>query len=284
MPHRTLRTTLWALTVLFLVTACITPAAAGARKLKVAVSILPQAYFVERIGGNRVELQVIMPKYADHDSFEPTPKQLLALSQADIYIKIGIAHFNFEQKYVDPLAKTHKGITIVNMAEGIPIRPDDPHIWISPDTVKLSACNVYKSLVSRDPASKEFFKNNLDVFLKEIVELDSRSQKLFSGKKGASFLIFHPALGYFAGHYGLKQMVIDAEGKPPSALQLRRLVDEAKAKKINIILVQKGIDHKSAAAIAEEIHARLIDIDPMEKNWLSNTWDIAQKVTEALGQ
>jgi zinc transport system substrate-binding protein len=257
---------------------------AGPEKLKVTVSILPQAYFVERIGGDRVDVKVIMPKYADHDTYEPTPKQLVALSRSDLYIKIGMPHFIFEQKYITPILREHKGIAVVNMSEGIPQLEDDPHIWISPHTVRLAALNIEKALAGRDPAHKDAFRRNLDGFLRQIEDLDNKIKKLLERKKGAAFIIFHPALGYFAEHYGLKQLVIETEGKSPSALHLRRIADEARRKNVRHILMQKGFDQRSAKAIAGQVGADLVEIDPMEKDWPKSIWQTALKVNEALGK
>ena len=273
------------LLVFFLLPVLVSPALAdNAARIRVAVSIVPQIYFVERIGGNRVDVQAIMPKYVDHDTFEPTPRQLKDISKADLYIKIGIEHFQFEPKYVDPLVNNHPNLKVVNMSEGIRLLPDDPHIWIAPPTVKASAQTICKALSARYPADAPYFRKNLEAFIRDIDALDGKIRALLAAQEGKSFLIFHPALGYFAEHYHLKQLVIEKEGKSPSALHLRRLSDRARAEKIPAILVQKGFDHKSAATLAAEFGGRLLEIDPMEKDWLKNTWQLAEKVREAMAR
>jgi zinc transport system substrate-binding protein len=255
---------------------------AGKEKLKVSVSILPQAYFVERIGGDRVEIRVVMPKYSDHDTYQPTPKQLSNIYHSDLYIKIGMPHFAFEQKHVDPVVRKGKGLAVVDMAKGIPLLPDDPHIWISPHTVRPSVLNIYEALCKRDPARSALYEKNLKIFLKEIDSLEAEIAERLAPWKGGSFMIFHPALGYLAERYGLKQLVIESEGKSPSALRLKKLSDEALKKQIKTILVQKGFDHKSAKAVASEIGARLVEIDPLEKDWVRNIRHITDTLTQAL--
>lgn len=255
---------------------------AGTGKLKVSVSILPQAYFVERIGGDRVDVRVVMPKYSDHDTYQPTPKQLSSLCRSDLYIKIGMPHFAFEQKHVDPVVRKGKGLAVVDMAEGIPLLPDDPHIWISPHTVRPAVLNIYKALVARDPAQASHYEKNMQIFLEEIDSLEVEIGKRLAPWKGGSFMIFHPALGYLAERYGLRQLVIESEGKSPSALRLKKLSDEARNKRIRTILVQKGFDCKSAKAVASEIGARLEEIDPLEKDWVRNIRQITDKLTQAL--
>ncbi len=259
-----------------------TAAWSGPLKLKVAVSILPQAYFVERIGGDSVEVRVLMPKYASHESYEPTPKQLAALSRSDLYVKVGGPHFLFERKYVDPILRERKSIAVADMSEGVPLLEEDPHVWISPHTVKPAVRNIEKALSARRPDRADAFRKNLDLFLKEIDDLDRKITALLSAKKGASFIIFHPALGYFADRYGLNQLVIESEGKSPSALHLRRITDRAREKNIRHILVQKGFDHRNARAVAGQIGADLMEIDPLEKDWPKGIWLIATKVNQAL--
>ena len=251
-------------------------------KLKVSVSILPQAYFVERIGGDRVEVRVVMPKYSDHDTYQPTPKQLSSIYHSDLYIKIGMPHFIFEQKHVEPAVRKGKGLTAVDMAKGIPLLPGDPHIWISPHTVRPTVLNIYEAMCTRDPARSALYEKNLKIFLKEIDSLEAEIAKRLAPWKGGSFMIFHPALGYLAERYGLKQLVIESEGKSPSALRLKKLSDEALKKQIKTILVQKGFDHKSAKAVASEIGARLVEIDPLEKDWVRNIRHITDTLTQAL--
>ncbi len=253
-------------------------------RLSVAVSIAPQAWFVERIGGEKVSVRVIMPPFADHDTFEPTPKQLVALSTADLFIKIGIAHFVFEEKYVEPVIRKGKAGRIASMSEGIPLLADDPHVWIAPHTVKTAARNIYRALVSARPADAAVFSRNFDSLLREIDAAEIYVRKALAGREGCCFIIYHPALGYLADRYGLRQIVIESEGKSPSALHFRNIVDEARKKKLTGVLVQKGFDHKSARAIAQEIGAGLVEIDPMEKNWPKNIRVIADKLQKVSGK
>ncbi|MFB3924540.1 MAG: metal ABC transporter solute-binding protein, Zn/Mn family [Syntrophales bacterium] len=254
----------------------------AAGKIAVAVSIPPQAYFVERIGGSVVQVQVMIPNYADHDTYEPTPKQLVALANARIYFKIGTPGFPFETRYIDPAIKKNGNLKAVNMSEGITLLDTDPHIWMAPYTVRAAAVNIYNALAAIDPPRRNDYRKNLESFLVDIDRLDHGIRNILNGKRGYSFLILHPSLGYFAAQYGLIQISIESEGKSPSALRMREIVDTAKKKGIRIILVQKGFDQKSARAVAGEIGARTREIDPLAKNWLGNMMYIAETVGKAL--
>lgn len=265
----------------------VTSFAAG--KIKVSVSVLPQAYFVERIGGNRVETQVMIPVGASPATYEPTPQQLVMLLDSRLYIKVGVPSFPFEKKHFNSIIEKNKKMLVVNMSDGVTYRSfsfeeneKDPHVWVAPYTVKMAAKNIYNALSKIDPFNKGYYKKNLDLFLADIARLDNHINTILAGKTGGHFMVFHPAWGYFADQYGLKQLSIELGGKTPNASKIKKMIDTAKEKGIKIIFTQKGFDKKSAKTIAHEIHGRVVEIDPLEKNWLKNMQKIAETFSRAL--
>lgn len=269
------------LIVLLLLPLVFAVPAQAAGKIKVSVSVPPQAYFVERIGGDKVEVQVMLPGHGDHDSYEPTPQQLMRLAQAQVYVRVGAPAFTFETRHIDP-ALARKRIAVINMSDGVRLLDDDPHIWVAPSAVRQGALNIYKGLANFDPANGPYYKRNLDSFLRNIDSLDRETKALLKGKEGGTFLIFHPALAYFAAEYGLHQVSIEAEGKSPSASHIRGVIDLARKKGIKKVLIQKGFDTKSARTIAAEIGGSLEEIDPLDRDWLNGTRNIAKKVGGAV--
>ena len=255
----------------------------ASEKIKVSVSVLPQAYFVERIGGNRVKTQVMIPMGASPATYEPTPQQLVMLSDSRLYIKVGVPTFPFEKKHFNSIIEKNKKMIVVVMSDGVKYRSfsfkravKDSHVWVAPSTVKIAVKNIYKALIRIDAPNKDYYKRNLDSFLMDIEQLDKEIKTTLAGKKGYSFMVFHPAWGYFADEYGLKQLPIEVGGKTPSASNIKRMIDIAKEKSIEIIFVQKGFDTKSAKTIADEIGGRVMEINPLEKDWLKNMKDIAE--------
>ncbi|HPL62907.1 MAG TPA: zinc ABC transporter substrate-binding protein [Syntrophales bacterium] len=274
-----------ATTAVFLLTAAFAaiPSDVSAR-LEIMVSVPPQAFIVEKIGGERVNVRVMIPGHLDHDAYEPTPRQLVSLSRADIYFKLGTPHFPFETRYIDPAAGRLKRLLIVNMSEGIGLLGEDPHFWMSPLPVRQAAANVARSLSGRDPAGRSVYEKNLNRFLQEVDDLDRLLLGMMKGMEGGTFIIFHPALGYFASRYGLSQVAIETEGKPPSAAHLRNVIRLAKEKRIRTILIQKGFDRKNAAAVAGEIGAKLAEIDALDRDWTRGMMRTAESVRKALGR
>jgi len=239
-------------------------------RIPVAVTVAPQAYFVERVGGNRVDVRVMIPKGVCPETYEPTPRQLISLSNAIIYVKIGQDIFPAEKKYLNVLKKNSAKIEVVGFSESINRLKDDPHVWLSPSAVKKISHNIYQALINIDPAHKGYYEGNLLLFLKDIENMELGIKKALAGKEGKAFLVYHPAWGYFAAEFGLKQLAIEKEGKSVSASELRRIVEVAKDKGIDVIFVQKGFDAKSARSVAREIKGRVMEVDPLEKDWISN--------------
>jgi zinc transport system substrate-binding protein len=255
---------------------------AAGEKITVAVTILPQAYFVERLGGKYVDVRVMIPQGVSPEAYEPTAQQLIAFSRARIYVKIGQEAFPAEKKFLHILSEKSASVKVVGFPKDIKQIQEDPHIWLSPTAVKELAPKICQTLITIDPSNKSYYENNLSQFLKDVEGMVSRIKTILVGKEGRSFLVYHPAWGYFASEFGLKQMAIEKDGKPASALHLRRIVEEAKEKRIDVIFVQRGFDAKGARSVAREIRGRIIEVDPLEKDWLNNLPNFAASLKLAV--
>lgn len=245
------------------------PVYAAEEPLRVSVSILPQACFVERVAGKRATVHVMIPKGASPETYEPKPQQLVALADSRTYIKVGAPGLPFEEKFLRTIADRNRKMVLFNMTEGMAFRPEDPHVWTSPAAVRVAAQNIARALIASDAPHREEYERNRQAFLEEIDGLDGEIRRALAGKRGYSFMVFHPAWGYFADDYGLKQLAIEEEGKPVSAAHIRAMVDKARQKGIRAILVQKGFDTKSARALAREIGGEIIETDPLERDWFA---------------
>jgi zinc transport system substrate-binding protein len=256
--------------------------AIAVEKIPVAVTILPQAYFVERIGGNYVDVKVMIPKGMSPETYEPTPQQLMSLSKAKIYVKIAMDGFPAEKKFLKILSGMKDMPETVSMSKNSSQHHQDPHVWVSPSAVKQLSHNISITLIRIDPAHMAYYKRNLAIFLQDIAQMDREIRTILAGKEGKTFLVYHPAWGYFAAEYGLKQLAMEEEGKPANLSHMKNIIDIAREKGLNVIFVQKGFDLRSARAVAAEIDARIIETDPLEKEWLSNLKNFAKSLRTAL--
>jgi zinc transport system substrate-binding protein len=255
---------------------------AADREITISVSVLPQAFFVERVAGQRAAVHVMIPKGANHETYEPTPQQLVALSDSRIYVKVGAPGLPFEEKYLRTVLDRNRKLIVVGMSDGVTFRKEDLHVWTSPAAVRIAAGNIARALMAYDPAHREDYDSNLHAFLREIDALDGDIRRALDAKKGYAFMVYHPAWGYFADDYGIRQLAVEVEGKPVSAAHIRRMVDIAREKGIRAILVQKGFDTKSARTIAREIGGEVVETDPLERDWLAGMRTFTALLTRIL--
>ena len=259
--------------------------------LVVGVSVPPQAYLVERIGGERVEVLVMVPPGASPATYEPTPQQLVELGRASLYVKVGHPDFLFERRHLATLLKVNPEIPILDMAatmEGLcqgersAELDGDPHLWLSPRLMRAAAAGIEDELLVLDPAGAPLYRRNLQALLVDIDRLDLEIGELVAGLQGRRFMVFHPAWSYFACDYGLRQMAIEAGGKEPSPAQLVATIQAARRAGIGVIFVQRGFSDRSARVIAAEIGARIEVLDPMAHDWLENLRSSADRIAAAV--
>lgn len=258
-------------------------------KTGVAVTILPQQEFVERVGGDRVDITVMVPPGASPHTYEVTPAQMIKLSNAKAYFKVG-SPIEFELTWLDKLIAQNKNILVVDCSKGIDLiesdDPDepgtDPHIWTSPRNVKTVVKNICAGLSQVDPQGRQYYEKNRDSYLQQLGELDTTLQASLGNISNRTFIVYHPAWGYFAHDYSLKQLGIEQDGKEPRAAYMSRLINEARAEGIKVVFVSPEFDSRSAETIAREIGGRVVIIDPLAEGYLDNMKEVAAAFEEAL--
>jgi len=259
------------------------------KKIGVAVTILPQREFVARVGGDKVDITVMVPPGASPHTYEVTPAQMVLLSRAKVYCKVG-SPIEFELAWLDKLLAQNKDMLVVDCSKGIdfvesddPDEPGtDPHIWTSPRNVKIMVQNICTGLSQVDPPNRQYYEGNRDSYLKDMDGLDAEMAALLKGTGNHTFIVYHPAWGYFARDYGLRQLGIEQEGKEPKAAYMSRLINEARLQNIKVIFVSPEFDSRSAEAIAREIGGKVVIIDPLAGDYLDNMRKVAAAFKEAL--
>lgn len=267
--------------------------------LRVMVSILPQAYFCERIAGEHVQVSVMVEPGANPATYEPKPEQLVTLSRAALYFRIGVP---FEDVWMEKIAAANPDMRVVDTAAGIERIPIDdhhhdegdhdedaesgaldPHIWLSPRLVAIQAQHIADALIAAAPAHEETFRRNLQAFLADVDALDAEIAAALSGVRGAPFLVFHPSWGYFARDYGLEQIAVEVGGQEPSAQELARLIATAQDAGIRVVFAQPEFSTVDAETIASEIGGEVLLISPLARDWLANMRLVAATFAQALG-
>jgi len=271
------------------------PGAFAAEKIDIFVSILPLKYLVEQVGGDLVDVSVMITPGADPHTYEPKPKQMVSLSKATAYITIGIT---FEDVWLPKFKAANSKMVIIHADENIEkihmktdsfySRSDhdhgllDPHVWTSPPLVKTICRNILNGLVKIDDARQSVYTANHGKFEQEINRIHGELQSIFAEKKGLSFMVFHPAWSYFAETYGLNQIPIEIEGKKPKPAQLKRLIEYARNHGIKIIFIQPQGSNQNAKIIAKAIEGEVVQADPLAYDWTDNIRKQADKFKSAL--
>ena len=256
----------------------LVPRVTAADKISVVVSVLPEKFFVERVGGSHVEVSVMVGPGQSPATYEPTPRQMAALTAARVYFRIGVP---FETLWMSRIGATNRGMLIVNVAEGIKLRSvdvsrsPDPHVWTSPVLAKRISARIEKTLINLDPAHKAEYERNYAKLADELDALDAMIRARLSSLKQRAFLTFHPAWGYFADTYGLRQIAIESGGKEPGARTLLHVIEEAKRLNIKVIFVEPQFSRSTAEMVAREIGGRVVAIDPLAENYIDNMRKVA---------
>jgi len=253
------------------------------------VSILPQQTFVKAIGGDKVNVSLmVLPGNSPH-TYEPKPSQMIDITKADLYFAIDV---EFEQVWLPKFKDLNPNMQIIDLADNIAKihmheaghdghdhEGSDPHIWTAPANVKIIAKNIYAALVTKDPANTEYYKRNLEIFLASVDETDRQISHILSSLTDARrFMVFHPSWGYFAKAYNLEQIAVEMEGKEPKPKALIDLLKVAKKEKVKAIFTQPEFSDTVAKIIAKELQIPVVKVSPLAPNWSENLIKIANTI------
>lgn len=258
----------------------------------VFVSIPPIKYLVDRIGSPYFDVFELLPPGRDPHTFDPTPQTIAKLSQAKLFFKTG---FPFEEtllqkvKSINPdllVVDTRQGVELLEMEDWGDHHEDhdnwDPHTWLDPLNAKIQARLIQQSLKQLDPEHAPKFESALKEMEIDLDSLDEQLRISLKPFEGKPFFVYHPAYGYFAHRYGLKQMPVQMSGKEPSAKQLRSIVDSAKSDGVKVIFVQPQFFSKSAQTLANSVGAVIVPMNDLAYDYINNLRDVSQEIQRAL--
>ncbi|MGH8593489.1 MAG: metal ABC transporter solute-binding protein, Zn/Mn family [Gammaproteobacteria bacterium] len=249
------------------------------------MTIPPQKYFVEQVGGEHVQVRVMVGRGQSEEVYEPTPRQLASLAEARVYFRIGVP---FEDVWlvrfiaVNPkmrIADCRQGIAPLYFARG----EVDPHVWTDPGRVKTIARGIRDVLAALDPGHAADYADNLKRFETDLDHLDREIRGILKNVAIKKFLVFHPSWGYFASAYGLEQIPIERDGKEPGAKAVAALAVRARAEGVRIVFVQRRGSTHSAETIAHEIGAEVREIDHLAEDYIQNMRRVAQQFVGTAG-
>lgn len=251
-------------------------------KIGVIVSIGPEVEFVKAVGGDKVDVTLMVPSTADVHTYEPLPSQLSKVSSSKMYVQVG-SSIEFENNYMDRLKASNPSMLVVNASQGIQLIPNtaenedetlDSHVWVSPKNARIMVNNVYEGLVQVDPANQDYYQNNRDQYLEKLDELDKNTTELLKDKK-KPILIFHPAFGYYACDYNLTMIGAMINDEEPSPQRIAMMVDVARENNITLVYVEPQYDPKFMQSIASQIGGQVLIVSDLDENYLENMKKVA---------
>lgn len=272
------------------------PGNGAASGLVVFAGVPPVAYVAERIADGHARVETLLRAGQDPHTFEPAPEQVVALCRARLYLSLGMP---FETQIIGKAASSAPDLHVVDLLNGVSLRSldahddhkenmameranTDPHVWLGPPQLGQLANNVTNALIEADPAHADVFRGNLDAFLADLHALDARLHELLDPYAGATFYVYHPAFGYFADAYGLRQEAVETGGKSPAARHVRELIAKAQAENVRVIFVQPQFAQDAANAIAEAIGGVVVSLDDLAKDVPKNLEEMARRIANAL--
>ena len=245
---------------------------------KITVSIEPLRYLTEQIVGDRFEVVTMVPKGSSPETYEPTARQMADLSESILYIKVG--ELGFERTWMPRLTSNAPHITVVNSSEGITSHiGDDPHSWMSARNAIIMAHNIYEAVKRIDVKDSVFFRQRLDSLCNVIHATDKYIRQTTAQAQCKSFIIYHPALTYFASDYGLEQLALEEHGREPSAAELEQIISTARAKGVKTMFIQREFANRNVDIITNTIGARKVEINPLGYDWNKEMRRIAEEMT-----
>ncbi len=224
-------------------------------------SMHPIKFIIDNIKDDEIEVKTIMKMGSDPHTYEISPKDISLLLSSYAYFKVGLP---FEENIVDKIKKQNKDFNIIEVYK---IEDEeDPHIWLSPDILKIISENILTNLIRLYPEKKDAFEKNYKIFINKLNEIDNAVKFNIEKSNIKSFLIVHPALTYFARYYGLNQISIEEEGKIPTGKELIELSEKIKEENITFIFMQPEFPATQIAQFIKDNKLNEVNINFLDYN------------------
>lgn len=282
-----------------------------ATRLKVIVSIAPQAALVKSLGGDRVDVETLVSPGQSPHVFEPTPQQIARICDARLCVRVGMP---FETALLKKIVESNPRLESVDMRTGLSLLEGhehehdqgeatakeqhgeshkhggageidddaDPHIWLDPKRMKIAAKTISDALRNIDPTGADDYARWLGATERRLTEIDSRLTELLAPYRGRAVFVYHAAYGYFADSYGLRQIAVEAGGKEPTPKELAKLVELAAVEKAKAVFYEPQFSRASVEVLAREINARVVELNDLAPDYFENLERIGREFADAL--
>ncbi|MCH1625427.1 metal ABC transporter substrate-binding protein [Ferdinandcohnia quinoae] len=254
-------------------------------KLMIYTTVFPLTDFTKKIGGDHVFVESVYPPGSDAHSFEPTPKEMTEIADADAFIYTGVGVEGFvttAQKTLKnekvKLIEAGKNIEYHHSDEGDHAHEDednhdhhkhgdiDPHVWLDPVLSITLAENIKEALSDLHPEFKDEFEQNFQSLKIDLEKLDQEFKQIVDRSKTKEILVAHAAYGYWEERYGIEQNSITglSPSEEPSQKELKEIIEWSKEHEINYVIFEKNVTSKIAKVIQNEIGVKSLTLHNLE--------------------
>jgi ABC-type metal ion transport system, periplasmic component/surface adhesin len=276
--------------IIVLLSACGNKTKKQTEERIITVTIEPLRYFTDAIVGDKFTVRSMVPKGVSPETYDPTPRQLVELGESEVYLRIG--YIGFEVSWMDRLMRNNPHLLTFDTSAGIDLIRDaghfhgdhfheggvEPHVWNSALNARIIAKNILDAVIKIDRENEVYYFGRYEALIKKIDDTDKAVQDILKENADKAFMIYHPALTYFAREYSLHQISIEEGGKEPSAAHLKELIELSKFENVRIIFIQPEFDERNAEMIAKETGTKTVPINPLSYDWEKEILHIAQSL------
>ena len=237
---------------------------------KILVTFYPIYKFTKAVGGDKVDVSVIIPSGVEPHDWEPTVQDIENLKKAKIVVINGAGL----ESWIPKLVSANPDIVVVDSSKNISLLQKnetksmtDPHIWLDPVLVKIQVQNIADGLIKIDPKNADYYQQNANQYKAKLDLLDNYIRTDLASCNKKDFLAFHDAFSYFSKEYGLNQNTIVGGLNPenePTATKLEEITQKAQNLGINIVFTEEAVNPQIAKVIADEIHGKVLVLSPLE--------------------
>lgn len=279
--------------ILYIISATTLLLACGGRSTRqnadFVVSIEPLKHIINEITGNDFTIDILVPQGASPETFDPTPRQIISLNNAKMIFATGLIEFE------KTLLERVENKKIVNLSHGIDLiegscshanhnhvyhhHSVDPHIWTSPRELMIMAQNAYNAIMQQYPDSVKYTQNHARL-QQELAELDNECRSTIETSNTQAFVIYHPALTYYARAYSLEQIAIENDGKEPSAKYIVQIIEKSDQMGIKCLLYQSEFPRSVVDVVAKDMGIEPTEINPLASNPLQFIREVTAAITK----
>lgn len=266
------------LTFAFVLSACSNgPVSTNPNTLKVVATFYPLAYFAQRIGGEQVEVTNLTPTGGEPHNFEPSPRQIVAVTEADVALYMGLGFEPWMEDLKIELAakeviavEVNSRLPVVQFSdeEGAAEESDayDPHTWLDPLLAQEMVTMILQAFIKADPESEAVYTANAKILLEELQALHESYQTDLASCDNKTILVSHEAFHYFAKRYGIETVSVSgiSPEDEPSANRLTQLADFAKENESKYIFFETLANPDVAQTLADEADLTPLTFNPVE--------------------